>query len=316
MSSGSARLTLALPVCGPAAGDGPRAVVELARRAEDLGVDAVAVADHVALGPDTSGYPFGTFPLPSDSPFLEPLSLLMAIATVTTRVRLATGIQIAPLRPAPLLAKTAAVIDVMSAGRLELGVGVGWHSAEYEACGVEFRRRGRVLDDVVGACRALWEGPAATYASSSVRFEGLSSVPLPIQRPVPVLFAGSLHGRNLARITERGHGWVPVMGADAPLIADGIERIRVALDASGRASHQFIVRAELAPQCDRRGRPDVAATLASVPSLLAAGVTDVQFPMPYFAFDTTHASAVLEEVVSAWRGIVPRPDPDQEVVSP
>ena len=312
MSSGPARLTLSLPVCGPAAAEGPRPVVELAVRAEELGVDAVAVADHVAIGTDTSGYPFGEFPLPPDAPFLEPLSLLMAIATVTTRVRLTTGILIAPLRSGPLLAKTAATIDVMSDGRLELGVGVGWHEAEYHACGVDFHRRGAVLDDVIGACRALWAQPAATYESASVTFESLSSVPLPVQRPLPVLFAGSAHARNVARLAASGDGWITVMGAGPSVIAEGLDRIRAARRAHGRDSSPFIVRAELAPRTDARGRPDVEATLVDVPGLVAAGVTDVQFPMPYFVSDPSRALHVLERVVAAWRGLAALGPPDSD----
>jgi probable F420-dependent oxidoreductase len=317
MSAAPARLTLSLPVCGPAAAEGPRPIVELAMRAEELGVDAVAVADHVAIGPDTSGYPFGVFPLPPDAPFLEPLSLLMAIATVTRSVRLTTGILIAPLRPAPLLAKTAATIDVMSAGRLELGVGVGWHAAEYDACGIDFHRRGIVLDEVIGACRALWARPGASYDSASVSFESLSSIPLPVQRPLPVLFAGSTHARNLARLAASGDGWITVMGAEPAAIADSIDRIRAARRSHGRDGSPFIVRAELTPRTDARGRPDVDATLEGIPELVAAGVTDVQFPMPYFVSDPLHAHHVLERLVAGWRALAARRPPglDHEVPS-
>jgi probable F420-dependent oxidoreductase len=272
----------------------------------------------VAIGRDTTGYPFGVFPLPPDAPFLEPLSLLMAIATMTSRVRLTTGILIAPLRPAPLLAKIAATIDVMSDGRLELGVGVGWHEPEYDACGVDFRRRGVVLDDVIGACRALWAQPTATYESASVSFDSLSSVPLPVQRPLPVLFAGSTHARNLARLAAAGDGWITVMGAEPPVIAEGLDRIRAARRAHGRDGSTFIVRAELAPRTDARGRPDVEATLEAVPELVAAGVTDVQFPMPYFVSDPSRANRVLERVVAGWRGLAALrpPDPNDEVANP
>ncbi len=277
--------------------------MELAVLAEELGVDAVAVADHVAIGPDTSGYPFGTFPLQSDAPFLEPLSLLMAMATVTDRVRLTTGILIAPLRPAPLLAKTAATIDVMSDGRLELGVAVGWHEAEYDACGVDFHRRGTVLDDVIGACRELWAKPVASYESDSVAFESLSSVPLPFQQPLPVLFAGSARARNLTRLATAGDGWITVMGAAPSVVADGLDRIRAARRDHGGAESPFVVRAELAPRVGPAGRPDIEATLDAAPALVAAGVTDVQFPMPYFVSDLSRAPHVLQRVVDAWLGL-------------
>jgi probable F420-dependent oxidoreductase len=316
MSYEAPRLTLSLPVCGPAASSGPRPVVELACLAEDLAVDAIAVADHVALGPDTTGYPFGDFPLRSDAPFLEPLSLLMAIATVTSRVRLTTGILIAPLRPAPLLAKVAATIDGMSDGRLELGVGVGWHEAEYAACGVEFHRRGAVLDAVIGACRALWTGPDATYESSTVNFESLSSVPLPVQQPLPVLFAGGSHARNVARITRLGDGWIPVMGAAPSVVAEGLERIRAARRTDVHDARPFIVRVELEPRTSARDRLDVDATIAGAAELIAAGATDVQFPLPYFVSDPTQAPRVVERVVTAWRELVTESRPNHKVVNP
>jgi alkanesulfonate monooxygenase SsuD/methylene tetrahydromethanopterin reductase-like flavin-dependent oxidoreductase (luciferase family) len=209
------------------------------------------------------------------------------------------------------------VVDVLSGGRLELGVGVGWHEAEYRACGVALEERGVVLDHVVGACRALWSEPVASYRSATVSFESLSSMPLPIQHPLPVLFAGSAHARNLERIASTGDGWITIMGAGPDVVADGLDQIEAARAAQGRHGLPFIVRSELAPRFDTRGRPDVDATLALVPPLLAAGVTDVQFPMPCFASDAGGAHRVLERVVDGWRDVSTTPtDPDPEVANP
>lgn len=299
------RLTLSLPTCGRPAAEGPRPIVEFARRAEELGIHAVSVAEHVALGPDTSGYPWGVFPLSSDAPFLEPLTTLMAIATVTERLRLTTGILIAPLRRAAVLAKTIATLDVMSGGRVELGVGVGWHEAEYRACGVDFAKRGAILDDVIGACRALWQNRVATFASDTVTFETLSCMPRPIQQPVPVLFAGSLHPRNARRIVLGGDGWIPMMGSSPSVVLDGVKALRAAADEHGRDLSQLIVRVELAAQLDARGRPDLEQTIAPVPALMAAGATDVQFPMPYFASDLAVAAETLERLATLWQRFRP-----------
>src|SRR5262245_64884473 len=101
-------------------------------------------------------YEWGPFPFPIEVPWLEPLSVLAAIAGATRRVRLATGILVAPLRPAVLLAKTAASLDVLSQGRLELGVGVGWQREEFEAEGLDFAARGELLTETLAACRVLW----------------------------------------------------------------------------------------------------------------------------------------------------------------
>ena len=156
-------LTVGLPNFGAFyARDEWHRFIDLARAAAAAGVDRVVVVDHVVMGPNTDAYSWGKFPTPADAPWLEPLTVLAAMAAVTTRIRLATGILIAPLRPAVLLAKQAATLDVLSQGRLDLGVGTGWQREEYDAEGLDFAARGQLLTDTIAACRALWrDTPAA-----------------------------------------------------------------------------------------------------------------------------------------------------------
>src|SRR5207253_3110283 len=106
-----------------------RGLADVARQAEDAGVDRIVLSDHVVMGRNTHEYKWGRFPQPPDAPWLEPLTILAAMAAVTSSIRLATGILIAPLRPAALLAKTAATIDVLSGGRLDPRGGTGRHRA-------------------------------------------------------------------------------------------------------------------------------------------------------------------------------------------
>src|SRR3954452_14948302 len=136
-------LSLGLPNFGGWVGNDWRTLLDIARAAEDAGVERIVVTDHVVLGYGTDAYSWGRFPTAPDGPWLEPLTCLTAIAAVTERLRLATGILIAPLRPAAVLAKTVATLDVMSGGRVDLGVGVGWHREEYDALGLDFKARGR-----------------------------------------------------------------------------------------------------------------------------------------------------------------------------
>jgi len=151
------KLALAIPSYGSFfPSDRLHEIVGLTRMAEDAGVDTVVVPDHLVMSDRTDRYRWGRFPLPVDAPWLEPLTVLAAIAGATRRVRLATGILIAPLRPAALLAKTAATLDVLSRGRLDLGVGTGWQKEEFDAVQLDYGRRGRLLDDTIAACRALW----------------------------------------------------------------------------------------------------------------------------------------------------------------
>lgn len=219
------RLHLTLPSFGSWAGGDWGRVLDLARAADEAGVDGVIVPDHVAIGPHTDAYPAGDFPLPVDAPWLEPLSVLTAVAAVTTRLRLGTGILIAPVRPAVVLAKTVATLDVLSGGRVDLGVGTGWQREELEAAGVPWAERGARLTDGIAACRALWEADGqVTLALPTVSFDEIRSAPSPVQRPLPVLFSGTLHARNVERIVTLGDGWIPIMGATLDDIVTGRRR--------------------------------------------------------------------------------------------
>ena len=107
-------------------------LIEISQMAEELGFDSISVTDHVVMGKNLHKYPFGKFPLPSEAPWYEPLSLLTMIASNTKKINLATAVLIAPLRNPALLAKNAATLDAISKGRLELGVGLGWQKEEFD----------------------------------------------------------------------------------------------------------------------------------------------------------------------------------------
>src|SRR4029450_7101545 len=169
-------------------GGDPRAMIEVAREAEAAGVDQINFTDHVVMSARTGRYPVGTFPLPPEYPWFEPLTMLAAIAGATSRIRLATGVLITPLRPAVLLAKIAATLDVVSGGRLDLGVGTGWQPEEYEASGIPFAGRTARMDDQLRACRVLWRDDPASFESATVRFAGIWSNPKPLQSPLALWF--------------------------------------------------------------------------------------------------------------------------------
>ena len=149
-----------------------RPVVDLIALADQLGIDQINVPDHVVMGEATDKYPYGKFVTPPDYPWVEPLALLSAAAQATRKIRLSTGIIIAPLRPAALLAKQVATLDMLSGGRVDLGVGVGWQKEEYLACGFPFEARFALLDEEMRACRMLWsQAPASFAAHSSISTE-------------------------------------------------------------------------------------------------------------------------------------------------
>jgi len=269
------RISLGLQSHARLHGEALRGLVELARLAEEVGLDGVVLGDHVVLGDRLDRYPYPPVHFSSDATWAEPLAVLAAAAAVTSRIGLATGVLIAPLRPAVLLAKQAATVDAISGGRLELGVGVGWQPEEFAALGAEFAKRGEQLTDGIRACRALWSESPASFSSRSVSFSGIWCEPRPV-RPggIPILFSGSLHRRNLERIAELGAGWVTHPGQDLAQIAAGVDVLRGALAERGRDPKEIRVRTRL-PLVRGANGPDLERSLERVRDYAAAGVTDL-----------------------------------------
>ena len=299
------RLALGMPVAHSIYGPGEQAgIVDLARAADDAGVDTLVVSDHVIMGERLDRYPFGTFAFPYGSPWLEPLTTLAVIAGATSRVRLATGILIAGLRRAPLLAKTAATLDVLSRGRLELGVGTGWQPEEYETMGLDFANRAQILDDTIAAARALWAPGPAAFSSPTISFEKIWCDPKPAQPGGPkVLFAGPLTRRNLRRITELGDGWIPIMGESLQGVAEGVARIRDAWRAAGRDVSALRVRHTLPLVRGADGRLDLDATLAGAPLLAESGATEVSVPVAAFVRDPAAVPSWVADLGRRWEAL-------------
>jgi len=278
-------------------------LLDLAAAADQAGVDAVSVVDHVVLGGDLDGYPYGSFPGGVDGPWLEPLTTLAAFAGRTDRVRLLTGILIAPLRPPALLAKTAATLDQLSGGRLELGVGSGWLPKEYEAVGLDFAERGRLLDDSLAACRALWQGGPTSFESPRLRFEDVHCSPRPLQEGgVPIWVGGDLHARNIERIVRHADGWIPSPPTRPADVAAGADQLREAFAAAGRDPAALRVRVSLGPARDEDGRPEVGRSFERLPAVLEqTGASDVFVAHEAFSRDPESAPALFAELVAAFR---------------
>ena len=299
------RLTLSIPSFGPFFPPGRlHEIVDLARRAEAAGVDTVILPDHVVMGDRTDRYEWGPFPFPVDVPWLEPLTVLSAIAGATSTLRLATGILIAPLRPAPVLAKIAATLDVISQGRLELGVGVGWQREEFDAMGLDYAQRGRMLTDTIAACRVLWTESPASFHSETVSFEKIWCEPRPVQAGgVPVWFSGTLTKRNQGRIVRLGDGWIPIMTATREDLSEGVRRLHDALASAGRDPAALRVRGDLGVAMGDDKRPDLARTLARSHELGAAGATDVQLPLLAFVRKPERLPDFFAELMERWSAV-------------
>ena len=243
-------------------GPEPAHYLDVARAAEDAGFAQVVLADHVVMGERTDRYPYGEFPMDPSEPWNEPLTILAAIAASTSRVRLGTGILIAPLRSPALLAKIVATLDSLSGGRVDLGVGVGWQREEYEAVGVPFGDRWDLLDDGLRRCRRLWAGEDEVVCE-----------PRPVQDRLPVWLGAKCTEENARRVADWGDGWMPLeatTGADD--LRDGIARLQQAFVDAGRDPNDLLVRAGL-PVVRADPGIDWTATMSGATALSGEGVT-------------------------------------------
>jgi probable F420-dependent oxidoreductase len=194
-------------------GTDPEAIATYARTIEQLGYDHMVIFDHV-LGADSSRPGGWTGPYDHRSLFHEPFVLLGYLAAITTRLRLATAVIVLPQRQTALVAKQAAQVDVLSGGRLILGVGIGWNQVEYEALGMRFTDRGRRIEEQIAVMRALWTREVVDFTGRWHRIDRAGLKPLPVQRPIPVWMGGGYQARDrtivepaLRRIAAIADGW-------------------------------------------------------------------------------------------------------------
>ena len=283
----------------PAGWDRLFAVAEMADR---CGIDRVVVSEHVVLGeqleaygdPRTGGTAGGRQPTSPDGHWLDPLTVLSMIAARTTRVRLGTAILLAALREPALLAKQLATLDVLSGGRLDLGVGVGWQREEYESCGLDFAERGRRLDDCLAWCQAFWTQSVVTGEFGRATYDRVHSMPKPLQPGgVPVWVSGRANQRTATRVARFGTGWIP-WGDDIANPAPGIELIRSAMSDAGRDPMSLQVQGVLPVVAG-----DVAATVDAAVPLHRLGVTDFRV-YARWGSDTAADEAYLGELVPAF----------------
>ena len=254
---------------------------DLAAAADRAGIGRLVVSDHVVFGerldlygdPARGGLAGGRQPTGPDGAWLEPLTVLAMVGARTERVRLCPMVLLAALRRPIVLAKTAATIDVLTGGRLDLGVGVGWQQEEYEATGLDFTARGRLLDHTLEVCHALWTQPKASVSDEHLSFASIHQMPKPTAGTVPVWISGTVNRRSMARLARYGSGWIP-WGPDAQNIESGVAAMRAAVAAEGRDPAEIEVTGTLPLVKDGDGNPQIGPSVAAVPDLAEAGVTD------------------------------------------
>jgi probable F420-dependent oxidoreductase len=183
----------------------PAKVRDWAQAAEDLGYEYIEVPDHVFGATARDGWT----PLYNEKdPFHETFVTLGFLAAVTKRIRLSSGVLIAPQRQTGLIAKQAAEADLLSGGRLRLGIGVGWNHVEYEALGENWKTRGARQAEQVEVLRRLWSEDLVSFEGRFHKMEHVSIVPPPVQLPIPIWFGG-ISDAVVMRAARLGDGWMP-----------------------------------------------------------------------------------------------------------
>ena len=185
----------------------PIAVRDYAQAAESLDYSQILAFDHV-LGANRASRPDFAGPYDHNSLFHEPFVLYGYLAGLTKNIGLTTGIIILSQRQTALVAKQAAAVDVLSGGRLRLGIGIGWNEVEYEALGENFHNRGKRSEEQVEVMRALWTQATVTYQGTWHKISDAGINPLPVQQPIPILFGG-MSDAVMRRIARIGDGWLP-----------------------------------------------------------------------------------------------------------
>jgi probable F420-dependent oxidoreductase len=230
-------------------GADPALVRDFAQTAEGLGYAHLLVFDHV-LGAGRGTRPDWRGPYDADDPFHEPFVLFGYLAGLTERIELVTGVLVLPQRQTALVAKQAAEVDVLSGGRLRLGVGVGWNEVEYQALGEDFHDRGRRIEEQITLLRALWTRPVVDVDGRWHRIPDAGINPLPVQRPIPVWLGGAAEP-VLRRVGALGDGWFPQMLPDDDARAM-LDRLRGYAAAAGRDPDRIGIE----PRVERRyGEP-------------------------------------------------------------
>jgi probable F420-dependent oxidoreductase len=232
---------LGLPHAGATA-RGPH-LVRFAQRAEALGFESLWCGDHVILPTaGTSQYPYttdGSFPRPADVDYLETFTVLSYVASVTQRVRLGSTVIILPYRHPVVQAKMFASLDVLSAGRVICGVGVGWLQKEFDTLGASYAERGAVSDEMLQIFRLLWTAEQPEFHGKFYQFDGIAFFPKPLQNPLPI-WVGGHSKRAIRRAIAYGQAWHPTRQTPE-FVAEHLPYLRQEAERMGRDPRSLLV---------------------------------------------------------------------------
>jgi len=258
----------------------PIQIKDWAETVEALDFDYLEVSDHV-LGVDRDGHPNFEGPYDVNDSFHETFCTLSFMAALTQKVELVSGVLILPQRQTALVAKQAAQVDVLSNGRLRLGIGVGWNPVEYEALGEDWKSRGRKQNEQVQLLNELWTKRSVNFTGKFDNVTHAGVNPLPVQRPIPIWFGGQADA-TLERAVRLGKGWIP-LGNPGTKTSQLIEKLHGFLAAAKRDPQTFGIEAWIRYG---DGKPDTWAITAE--RWLKLGATHLTFYTSGQGAGTTH----------------------------
>ncbi|HEY7270892.1 MAG TPA: TIGR03619 family F420-dependent LLM class oxidoreductase [Dehalococcoidia bacterium] len=265
------RITVAFPNVGAA--QDRIALRDYAQALEGLGVDTIHVVDHVVYAwPAADGTRRSQYR--ADLWHLEAFTTLGFLAAVTERCMLETGVLVLPQRPPALVAKEAATVDVLSNGRLRLGVGVGWQEPEYSAMGVPFKERGARMEEAIAVLKEAWMEPHINHMGRYYHFEDVGMEPKPLQKPHPPIIIGGGSPAVLERAGRIGNGWVAGPGVPPAAFDQSRRAVIEAARAAGREDEVTIFEGSIFPQS-----PDPADNVEALRAHVNLGATDVLYWM-------------------------------------
>jgi len=215
----------------------------IARKGEEFGFDTLLTGDHILVPKNISSvYPYtegGEFPGSGSGESMEQITLLSYIAGQTSKIRLVTSVLIVPHRNPLIAAKSLATLDVLSGGRLVVGVGVGWMREEFQALGLPpFEERGAVTDEYIRAFKVLWTEDDPHFKGKYISFDDISFLPKPVQKPHPPIWVGGESRPALRRTAELADGWYP-LGSNPTFPMGTPEQLQVGLDRLAQYAQRF-----------------------------------------------------------------------------
>jgi probable F420-dependent oxidoreductase len=262
------------------------------RKAEECGFESAWIGEHLILPVNySSKYPYSTdgrFPAPPEVPFHDPMLALAFAAAVTSRIKLATGIFVVPIRNPITTAKAVASLDVLSNGRVIFGVGIGWFAEEFAAAGASFQDRALRTREYIELMKALWTENDPTYEGKTFSLKGVRFNPKPIQKPHPPIVVGGTSELAIKRAVRYGEGWYAVARSmdEAKLLLAQLDRQQ----RTANRTHPVEVTMSL-----RTGHP---LTLDEIRQLADLGVARLLAGLPLRAFDETELTRFRDDLMA------------------